>query len=256
MSGTTPVGRPTDPYREWDAAYVLGALSPADRRAFEAHLAGCAACREAVSELAGIPGLLSTLPPAEATGLLDDAVPDAAGADVVPVAALAAAARRSRARRRALAAVAASALVVGGVLAGASLDVGLGGGRSGTGSGEPSAAPSSGTAAEPVPGQVALDLEPVGAVDVHATLTATPQEWGTRLEWSCSYPATGGYDAPRPVAYELVLVDRAGARTVVATWTASGTESTGLGAASALPLSEVERVEIAVDGRALAAAEL
>jgi hypothetical protein len=152
--------------------------------------------------------------------------------------------------------VAASGLVVGGVLAGASLDVGLGGGPPGPGTGEPSGAPASGTAAEPAPGQVALDLEPVGAVDVHATLTATPQEWGTRLEWSCSYPATGGYDAPRPVAYELVLVDRAGARTVVATWTASGTESTGLGAASAVPLAEVERVEIAVAGRALAAAEL
>ena len=28
-----------DPYREWDAAYVLGALAPAERRDFEAHLA-------------------------------------------------------------------------------------------------------------------------------------------------------------------------------------------------------------------------
>ena len=46
---------PPDPYREWDAAYVLGALSPRDRRAFEQHLATCAACREAVAELAGMP---------------------------------------------------------------------------------------------------------------------------------------------------------------------------------------------------------
>ena len=36
---------PPDPYREWDAAYVLGALSPRDRRAFEQHLATCPACR-------------------------------------------------------------------------------------------------------------------------------------------------------------------------------------------------------------------
>ena len=27
-----------------DGAYVLGALSPAERRAFEDHLPGCAAC--------------------------------------------------------------------------------------------------------------------------------------------------------------------------------------------------------------------
>lgn len=32
-------------YAMWDAAYVLGALSAADRREFEAHLAGCPECR-------------------------------------------------------------------------------------------------------------------------------------------------------------------------------------------------------------------
>ena len=37
----------------WDAAYVLGALSDADRLEFEAHLVGCISCREAVTELTG-----------------------------------------------------------------------------------------------------------------------------------------------------------------------------------------------------------
>jgi carotenoid cleavage dioxygenase-like enzyme len=45
----------------WDAAYVLGALSDADRREFEAHMAGCVSCREAVTDLAGMPPLLSLL---------------------------------------------------------------------------------------------------------------------------------------------------------------------------------------------------
>jgi hypothetical protein len=49
-----------------------------------------------------------------------------------------------------------------------------------------------------------------------------------------------------------------GGRTVAATWSASGSESRGLAAASAVPLTDVARVEIAVAGgdAPLAAAEL
>ena len=36
-----------DPFREWDAAYVLGSLEPADRRAFEDHLRTCDSCHAA-----------------------------------------------------------------------------------------------------------------------------------------------------------------------------------------------------------------
>ncbi|MBV8863391.1 MAG: zf-HC2 domain-containing protein, partial [Mycobacterium sp.] len=45
----------------WDAAYVLGALSDADRREFEAHMVGCVSCRQAVTELAALSPLLSLL---------------------------------------------------------------------------------------------------------------------------------------------------------------------------------------------------
>src|SRR6201993_2252567 len=48
-------------YAMWDAAYVLGSLSAVDRREFEAHMANCPACREAVTELSGVPALLSQL---------------------------------------------------------------------------------------------------------------------------------------------------------------------------------------------------
>ena len=47
-----------------DGAYVLGALAPAERAAYERHLAGCASCREAVAEIAVLPGLLGRLDPA------------------------------------------------------------------------------------------------------------------------------------------------------------------------------------------------
>jgi hypothetical protein len=41
-----------------DAAYVLGSLAPADRAAFEQHLAQCDRCRANVSELAELPAVL------------------------------------------------------------------------------------------------------------------------------------------------------------------------------------------------------
>ena len=41
-----------------DGAYVLGALSPAERLDFERHLATCDECGRSVRALAGLPGLL------------------------------------------------------------------------------------------------------------------------------------------------------------------------------------------------------
>ena len=58
-----------DKFAQWDAAYVLGALSPAERREFEEHLASCPSCQAAVSDLAALPGLLAQLSPDDAAML-------------------------------------------------------------------------------------------------------------------------------------------------------------------------------------------
>ena len=58
-----------DEYRSWDAAYVLGSLVSSERHEFEEHLSGCAGCRAAVAELAGLPSLLAALSPEEAQAL-------------------------------------------------------------------------------------------------------------------------------------------------------------------------------------------
>ena len=55
------IGPPEDRYAMWDAAYVLGSLSAAERREFETHMAHCPPCREAVADLSGVPALLSQL---------------------------------------------------------------------------------------------------------------------------------------------------------------------------------------------------
>ncbi|AGL13946.1 anti-sigma factor [Actinoplanes sp. N902-109] len=54
-----------------DGAYVLGALSPAERTAYERHLATCSFCREAVADIAVLPGLLGRLDPVDFERLLD-----------------------------------------------------------------------------------------------------------------------------------------------------------------------------------------
>ncbi|WIM96787.1 zf-HC2 domain-containing protein [Actinoplanes oblitus] len=54
-----------------DAAYVLGALSPAERAAYEQHLATCSFCREAVADLSRVPDMLDRLDADEFVRLLD-----------------------------------------------------------------------------------------------------------------------------------------------------------------------------------------
>lgn len=262
-------GQGGDRYAEWDAAYVLGALGPSDRRAYERHLAECDACRSAVAELAGMPGLLSTLSPAHAEALvaevpgpdLSDAGhgdgPQARPGDVVPLASLARAARRSRVRRRTLGAVAASALLVAGAVGGSAL---AGNGVLWSPDGADTAPPSAS-----VTDARTLELRPVDGADMRAQVVATPTDYGTKLHWRCHYPPApgeqrpdGGYVPPEPIRYELVLVGRDGARTVAATWVWSGGTSPGLDASSAVSLADLDRIEITLDGHeeALATATL
>ncbi|WHT22713.1 hypothetical protein N8J89_17100 [Crossiella sp. CA-258035] len=66
---------PADPYREWDAAYLLGALSHTERRDYEGHLHACRPCARAVAGFAGLPGLLATVAREQAAELLDPAGP-------------------------------------------------------------------------------------------------------------------------------------------------------------------------------------
>ncbi|WP_328464445.1 zf-HC2 domain-containing protein [Actinoplanes sp. NBC_00393] len=54
-----------------DAAYVLGALSPGERAAYESHLATCSFCREAVADLSRVPDMLDRLDADEFAKLLD-----------------------------------------------------------------------------------------------------------------------------------------------------------------------------------------
>jgi hypothetical protein len=58
-------------YTHWDAAYVLDALTENDRLEFDNHLNGCQVCRDAVSEVSGLPALLALLDANEAVDEVD-----------------------------------------------------------------------------------------------------------------------------------------------------------------------------------------
>jgi hypothetical protein len=84
-----------------DGAYVLGALSPAERADFERHLATCASCREAVASLAVLPGLLGRLDLASAVALAEGSrMPQPAPTTILPRVLAAADQQRRYGRRR------------------------------------------------------------------------------------------------------------------------------------------------------------
>jgi len=219
-----------DQYRDWDAAYVLGALDSDDRRAYERHLATCASCAAAVAEFAGLPGILSKLSSEDAVALLASDDP-AFGDDhlregvhtpgLVQRLAVATSRRRRRIRFGILgAAVAIAALItVGGVA----------------------------LTAGQTPVAAAVAMAPVQQRVITASMSVTRKAWGTRFDWSCSYPgATNIYTSP--VSYDLVVVQKSGARSVVATWTSVGPHAAGLTASSDIAFGDISSVEIRLTG--------
>ena len=65
----------TDDIADWDAAYVLGALSLDDWHTYEAYLAANPERATALTELAGLPGILNVLSRDEAVALTAPATP-------------------------------------------------------------------------------------------------------------------------------------------------------------------------------------
>lgn len=241
-------GRPVDPYRDWDAAYVIGALSSEERREYESHLAGCDGCSAAVADLAGIPGLLASVD-AESVDAIPVAAPEArlgGGArrmpdDLLPRLLESAVRERRRSRRVVagalvgVAAVAASvALVLPGVVGGGALP------------------PSVPVAASPDPSDAVLG-EPVRMRQVvpsplSADFTLAAERWGSRIETHCRYARPGAvsseYRGAGERAYALYVTDRSGAPTVVATWAAAPGASVEAVGTTLLTPQEIASVDI------------
>jgi hypothetical protein len=220
-----------------DAAYVLGALGPAERLAFERHLDGCAECTRSVRGLAGLPGLLSRVD----REVLEEVTPELTH-DLAPVpgpdtllAATARAARRARRWRTAVtAATAAAAAAVVTALVVPPLT-----------SGDPD------SGAPDVVAGSHLQMAQVGDVPVEADLALQQVTWGTRLELTCTYD-TGlvRYSLPPAVDYVLVVQTRDGHVERVGSWRSVDGRTMQLSAGTAATPSQIKAVEVRTpDGR-------
>lgn len=203
----------TDRFTTYDAAYLLGALSPADRREFEAHLRECDECTQAVARLSGLPGLLAQA----ARPAPPDPVPDS----LLPRLMAEVTRRRTRTRRVVLAAMAVAAVlavVLGTVV-----------GLDGPDRDRPDEARSG------VPMTVVAEGTPIR---VEASLVG--ESWGTDIRLTCTYDADG-YGSG---TYQLVVVGAGGSVQRLATWSAVPGQVSTVAGSTSLPPDQIATVEV------------
>lgn len=225
------LGPPADhSYATWDAAYVLGSLSAAERREFETHLADCAPCRAAVADLSGVPALLSQLS-REDVAEIDESFSLEGKAGIGPATppvspnllpSLLNAVRRRRRRTRVVAWVASAA-------AAAVLAIGVFVGLRGA------AAPEQ---------QVTVSAQPMAQVGTHllaSTVSVTGQHWGTFINLQCVCLAPP--DAPHDTL-AMVVVGRDGSQTRLATWVAAPGHTATPAASTSMSVDQIAAVQV------------
>lgn len=203
-------------FAQWDAAYVLGALTAADRRAYEEHLETCDGCRRAVADVAPTAALLSRLPAARAEHA-DEAPADSARAGFVVRAEA-----RVRRRRRTMWGLALAAAVL--VVAAAAVPLTIG------------------ALTRPT---VSFALADIADVPLSASVELTDVPWGTRIELECTYADVQVPDVPEGGwTYVLAVVGADGTDATMSTWRAAPGTSARLSAGSALEVSDIRAIEI------------
>lgn len=173
-----------DPFAHDDAAYVLGALDPDDRLAFEEHLASCPDCRDRVEQLRPTVALMASVR-AEGFDLEPGPMPDTLLPGLLREAA------RERARRRRLTAT------LAGLAAACLLALVIVVWPTGT-----------------APTPKAQEMKAVAASPVHATATLVGRKWGTQIHLHCYYDE--GVEVSRP--YDLVVIDTSHAKHDAGSW--------------------------------------
>jgi anti-sigma factor RsiW len=215
-------------YATWDAAYVLGSLSPADRREYEAHLSGCPLCTQAVAELSGMPALLSKLDSETVAAINDQTAEPPIAPTLLP--SLLFAVRRQRHRSRVVtwssSAAAAALLAIGAFVGVANHSL---------------TSPATQTAQQPQASGSALQMAQVGTKALASTVSLSPQNWGTVIDLRCVClaPVYAHHDK-----LAMVVVNRDGTHTQLATWVADpGHTATPAGSIST-PVDQIASVQV------------
>ena len=219
-----------DPYEFWDGAYVLGSLSSNERRDYETHLQGCASCREAVSEIGGMPALLGMLD-RDDLGALDGRE------ELVPPLrpefgeALLAAVRWRGRRRRIVTwagAGAAAAIVAFALMFASQLVVSV-------------------PAPEPPAASSVVAMQKVVPTDLDASVVMIGHRWGTSVQVRCTYRATpdeADDQEGRGDRLAMVVVGRDGSRTSLATWMAQPGVTALPSASTSMPINDIAAVQV------------
>jgi hypothetical protein len=186
----------TDRFTHDAGPYVLGALPPEDRRAFEEHLTTCGHCRSEVQEFAGLPGLLSRLPAGELPAVLQGSPEPPPPVSVLPaLLAEAGVERKSRRRRSAIVGIAAALAIAAGSagVTGAIINE-----------------PAGGVVAqqEPPPQQPFIPAEAGLPVAASAVISDVPG--GTRIVMTCQYSGPLSDETNSPATYNLRYVPKGG----------------------------------------------
>ena len=219
-----------------DGAYVLGALPPAERAAYERHLATCTFCREAVADIAVLPGLLGRLDAAEFAKLLDPTLSTPAPErNRMPDLVTAAQTTRRRERRRSRVRVLTTALAAAVV----ALLVGVGtvfwmGGRTGP----------------PAPGPT-VAMTPIDSdLPVSADVSLTGTGGGTKVNLLCVYRRNPEYRKSYTV--RLVAYGPDNEADPMGSWVAAPGREFRMSGVTRFPLGSLSRLELVrSDGQAL-----
>ena len=205
----------SDPYRDWDAAYLLGALSAKDRRAYEEHLRTCDECSAEMASLAGVPGTLAALPDDRALATITADPPNLLPGLVRNV-------QRERRRQR----VRLGALMTGVALVAAAIGAVI-------------AIPL--THEQPQGDYVVLAQTVSSKLSADARLV--PERWGTTIEISCRYDDLAT-PSERARGYELYVTDTSGKSQLIASWTSSPGTTVKPAATTKLQRSEIQALDI------------
>ncbi len=247
-----PFGRKQTPavddhgYAMWDAAYVLGSLSPAERREFETHMATCEPCRQAVSEICGMPALLSRLDRGDVAEIDEHGHAGGAPPPLRPelltslLNQVTWRRRRSRMLTWAVAAAAAAVLAVGVFVAV----------RSNPAIPTPEPPPQASSSA--------LVMTPVTPTALSATISLSGHRWGTQIEMNCTY-GVESETAPHEDEEEagdklaMVVVGRDGSQTQLATWVGLAGVTASPGGSTSMTIDQIAAVQVvsADDGSVL-----
>lgn len=218
-------------------AYVLGALSPTERAGYERHLADCPICREAVGEVAVLPGLLGRLDPAGLEQIASAPSAESRMPDLLD--AVAHARRKERATRR--------WRTAGSVLTAACLALfaGFGAGilRDGSSAGTQPPPVAQGTTppASPKPRMVSMKSV-VGDIPVTAEVGLTPTKWGTVVTMHCAYPEHGGES--KTYTYRLYAWDSEGEKESLGSWAVSPGADVAFTAVTSFSPDQLARVAL------------